>query len=484
MLNRKTVDINSDSAARDENGTVPIVSTLQKKADTLIAEAQYEAALSMLSTALMFAPGHVGMIHRVGKCLELIGEEKAAASCYRGVLPDIVNDQHFNAKVLKERIKPAAECKDVSYLAAFDKECLALAAPKRNNTEKPYNQFNYKTTEARETFCTVANSGAVWFDGYNTVALDCKNNVISEQIKGNEFSSYHASKIHQSHRLKGTACLLDGRSSKIYYHWMLDILPKLGVVEKAGIDLSGIDYFIVSATSRFQRDTLLACGIDTDRIVFSSSTSLYSADTMIVPCLRNDLGDRIYHGLGVGLASWIPLFLQQKFRTTENGLNDVTSVSDELKQSPQSEKSLRVYISRSTRGSRNIANEPAMIEALEERGFQRVEFENLTVPEQADLMGQAEVVVAVHGAGFTNLSFCNPGTRVIEIFGDYVVPCYWALCAVAGLDYAQYMATSVDTGITSSNPGERVSQLRDMEIAIDVDDFINYLDSTLDTCDA
>ena len=45
-------------------------------------------------------------------------------------------------------------------------------------------------------------------------------------------------------------------------------------------------------------------------------------------------------------------------------------------------------------------------------------------------------MVGVHGAALTNLAFCRPGTRVLEILGqEYVNPCYRDLSAAAGLRY-------------------------------------------------
>ena len=203
---------------------------------------------------------------------------------------------------------------------------------------------------------------------------------------------------------------------------------------------------------------------------------------MIVPCLQNDLGQRIYRAMGVGLGSWIPKFLQTNLgsiHSEQSGSHSTTNSHSTI----DPDKPLKVYISRSSRGSRNIANEPAMVEALQSRGFTTVEFERFSVVEQAELMSRAEVVVGVHGAGFTNLTFCKPGTRVVEIFGDYVVPCYWALSGVAGLRYAQFMAKSVagtdSTSLETVNPGQRVAVLRDMEIDIDVEAFIEFLDATL-----
>ena len=229
-------------------------------------------------------------------------------------------------------------------------------------------------------------------------------------------------------------------------------------------------------------DTLKAFGVREDQIIFDRATPLYQADKMIVPSLQNDLGERIYRAMGVGLGSWIPDFLRSNLGSKQSELSGSQLTSD-ARNSNDPDKPLKVYISRSSRGSRNIANEPAMIEALQSRGFTTVEFERYSVVEQAELMSRAEVVVGVHGAGFTNLTFCKPGTRVVEIFGDYIVPCYWALSGVAGLRYAQFMAKSVvssdSTGLETVNPGQRVAVLRDMEIDIDVEAFIEFLDATL-----
>lgn len=461
-----------------------LVVSLLQHAEKMMSVGMHDSAITVLCAALVAKPGGVNLIHKIGQCLKAAGEDSSADLCFRGVLPDCINLPYFNSDKLVSRVKSSSDCKHVAYLHAFEEEKLELTPPRRNETEKRYNQFNFQTTHAREAFCTVAQNGSVWFDGYNTLALDSDGNIIQEQIKGNEYASYHAAIVSKPKKLTGTACFLDGRSSKIYYHWILDILPKLGVMEKSGICLKDIDHFVVSAASKFQLDTLRACGVHEHQLVFDVDTAFYQADKMIVPCLRNDLGERVYYGLGVGLGSWIPEYLQSQLGSDNSALGIVHSNNTKVKAiNSDTDKPVRVYISRSTRGSRNIANEPEMIAALQLRGFETVEFERLTVTQQADLMSRAEVVVGVHGAGFTNLSFCKPGTQVVEIFGDYVVPCYWALSAVARLNYAQFMATSVDSGpMEADNPGEKVNQLRDMEIDIDVDAFVTYLDSVL--CDS
>ena len=49
----------------------------------------------------------------------------------------------------------------------------------------------------------------------------------------------------------------------------------------------------------------------------------------------------------------------------------------------------------------------------------------MTVAQQAELLASAKVVVAPHGAGLSNVVFCETNTPLIEIMHpDYPVNCY------------------------------------------------------------
>ena len=69
----------------------------------------------------------------------------------------------------------------------------------------------------------------------------------------------------------------------------------------------------------------------------------------------------------------------------------------------------------------------------------------LSIQEQAEIFGSADVVVGAHGAALTNLAFCQPGTRVVELFSPhYVNPCYRDLCVAAGLRHAAVIGDGKD----------------------------------------
>lgn len=51
-------------------------------------------------------------------------------------------------------------------------------------------------------------------------------------------------------------------------------------------------------------------------------------------------------------------------------------------------------------------------------------------------MAAAKVIISPHGAGLTNLVFCSPGTKLIEIFSPKYVNClYWQISNFCDLQY-------------------------------------------------
>ena len=165
-----------------------------------------------------------------------------------------------------------------------------------------------------------------------------------------------------------SVCFLDARSASIYYHWMIDVLPKVALLEKAGIALKSIDHFMVRCDSAFQRQTLEHLGIPIEKVVSPWNDGLTTCQTLIVPFLKHDRGDRFYNGLGLGMATWVPQWLATRFV-----------------HSPMS-TSLKLYISRSNRGTRAPIDEHKLVASLESRGFQCVTLESMSVVEQANLL--------------------------------------------------------------------------------------------------
>lgn len=102
------------------------------------------------------------------------------------------------------------------------------------------------------------------------------------------------------------------------------------------------------------------------------------------------------------------------------------------------ESGLRVFLSREHAATRRFANEQQVQTEMSALGFQIAHLERLTITQQARLFDGADVVVAQHGAGLTNLLHCRPGTKLVEIFhgpsgGAHAL--YRDLASQMGLDY-------------------------------------------------
>jgi hypothetical protein len=96
----------------------------------------------------------------------------------------------------------------------------------------------------------------------------------------------------------------------------------------------------------------------------------------------------------------------------------------------------KVFISRLQAARRRLVNEEDVWPLLEPLGFERVLMENLSFEEQVNLMRETAVLAAPHGAGLTNMIFCQKGTHIIEMADlSFPNPNFYALAAAMGHHY-------------------------------------------------
>jgi capsular polysaccharide biosynthesis protein len=68
--------------------------------------------------------------------------------------------------------------------------------------------------------------------------------------------------------------------------------------------------------------------------------------------------------------------------------------------------------------------------------------EEYTFEEQIAIMHNCEIVVAPHGAGLTNILFCQPGVTVIELLADkYPASCFYRMAVLCGHKYYPILGT-------------------------------------------
>ena len=193
-------------------------------------------------------------------------------------------------------------------------------------------------------------------------------------------------------RLRGSAAVLSVFAGRNYFHWLFDVLPRLGLIMAAGIDLARLNAFIVpSHFARFQIETLHAFGISRRRTVSSFVNRHLVADELVAPSLPRPTGV---------VPAWVCEFLRSSFLP----VRPADGASYE-----------RIYIVRKVTDHGLLAQEEALTRRLAQHGFQPLAMERYTIGEKAWLMDKAEIVIGPSGGGMCNIVFCRPGTKIVEL---------------------------------------------------------------------
>jgi len=102
-----------------------------------------------------------------------------------------------------------------------------------------------------------------------------------------------------------------------------------------------------------------------------------------------------------------------------------------------------LYVPRRNVSMRQVVNEAAVEAALTRIGFEIFDNAEHSVREQARAFRDASIVVSPHGAGLSNIVYCDLGTPVVELVPegyDQGVTSYRSLADLFGLRYTQIFA--------------------------------------------
>jgi capsular polysaccharide biosynthesis protein len=277
---------------------------------------------------------------------------------------------------------------------------------------------------ATAAFVMTLQPGILWSDHYTRAGLTADRQLVEAASMGNAALIASSEKLPPSSAIAGRVACLSIRYSNNYFHWMYDLLPKIGLLRQSGLDLDAIDRWVVNGTnSAFQRDTLRLCGIPDSKLIANPVCHI-QADELIVPIASFNSGR---------VPRWVCQFLRSQFLAKSSESSSVRPVR-------------RLLISRSSASYRQLLNEAELFEALAPIGFERVWLEELPFVEQVALFQSAEAIVAPHGAGLSNIVFCAPDTKLVELFlPDERLDYYQIISAHLGLNYAAVIGDRVET---------------------------------------
>ncbi|MEI7957572.1 MAG: glycosyltransferase family 61 protein [Verrucomicrobiota bacterium] len=225
---------------------------------------------------------------------------------------------------------------------------------------------------------------------------------------------------------KNRAFLCDGdalvlTASANHFHWLVKMLPRLHLLERAGLSLDAFETLLINRPLKAHQEA------------YPLLPQLSNKPMQVVR--RNDfwICRNLYTcSIPHNVPRWATEGIRELFArhlVAQDG------------------KPKAIYLTRGDSGKRCVRNEAEVRACLEKRGFVTVDFSQCSFLEQIQWMASAEVIVAPHGAALANLVFAREGTRLLEIFAHSEnQKCYWMIARHNRLVYHYCMAEPVPTG--------------------------------------
>jgi capsular polysaccharide biosynthesis protein len=194
-----------------------------------------------------------------------------------------------------------------------------------------------------------------------------------------------------------------------YYHWMTQALPRLLLALKTQTSFTLL--LPKSHCAEFHVKSLKLLGVN-NWINFEVDKIYYKVHNLIYPSHDIQIGD--YHD---DLINELSLALKKGSIAKREGNY--------------------LFIQRASKSGRQIINENEVLGAFLSRGFEVVNFENLSFEQQGIVAAEASILAGVHGAGLTNMLFMKRGSKILELTsvlnGEQYY--YYTLSNALGHDY-------------------------------------------------
>ena len=182
-----------------------------------------------------------------------------------------------------------------------------------------------------------------------------------------------------------------------FYHWMIETLPRIHMLEHDD-KYNNIPIVLPKKrTPKFIIETLNLCGWG-ERIQYLDNGS-YSVKKLYIPTLYSPRNEPCSESI-----EWLNDNICDKGYIPINGIDSVEFQN--------------IYISRDDADTRGCINSEDVDSLLNELGFKKINMTDYSIQDQAYIFSKAKVIIGLHGAALTNIAFTSSECSFIEIFMD------------------------------------------------------------------
>ncbi|MDR1947338.1 MAG: glycosyltransferase family 61 protein [Desulfovibrio sp.] len=248
-------------------------------------------------------------------------------------------------------------------------------------------------------------------DGYcfRTFALDCRRRFIADTSAAfNDL--YRNNKDIRSRRpviVNEDAVALNTWHASGYYTWLVELAGRLLLCPGWRDKLICVD-----DNFTYQDETFSLLGVPEEQVLVVADYRLYK-----------------FRSLSVVNAP--PLRCCVPALDAVRGLSGLLPREDYEDALPK-----RLYLGRGDIGNRNVENGSELLALLEKYGFQEILCSQYPMHMQIRLARNADYIVCTHGAAGTNLLFCRPNVRFLEMFPpEYVDATYISITQYLNIEH-------------------------------------------------
>ena len=290
-------------------------------------------------------------------------------------------------------------------------------------------EAHYLIDEGRTTpdmFATVLPSA--FYDGTTNILLSRRGRILSEaENTWREFPDLQAHHRYywrfqytKPRKTLGGVCMVLRSPANNYYHTLIDNLPRLFWLHQPAFRGMKIQLLVAGPLRPWEQFYLPYLLPENAQLVEVDPKYLWHSDQMV-------FGSYLSRQMSGALPrKYLDFFLSRVLPNRDRGRRH------------------RIYITRKhAPGGRRILNEVEVMRVLEPHGFVPCVLESLSIEEQISLFYDAEMVVAPHGAGLTNILYCQD-IDLIELHPTpAIMPHYYYMTCAMGHRYRALCANEV-----------------------------------------
>jgi Glycosyltransferase 61 len=228
-----------------------------------------------------------------------------------------------------------------------------------------------------------------FYHGDFGAVVDTKQRVLSDLFDGPANFAQPFRAKSEPRFCNGDALVLS--SSRNHYHWLIKMLPRLHLVEQAGLSASDFRKLLINWPTPAHSEAYALADIPAKALQVVMERDFWVCRNLYVSTIP-------HHAPG-----WAVKYLRRIFAPALRNVAD---------------KSKAIYLIRGDTRWRRVKNEEEVIEHLARSGIESFDLSQHTFLEQIGIISNAHVIIAVHGAALANLVFGTRGARVLEIFAS------------------------------------------------------------------